>query len=86
MKCINDTTYRIEDVQARRRRKVVHFDRLKPGVRLTPRSPLPAGPPAAQHPGTEMTLLPPVDEPPPPRYPQRERHPPEYLQPVVRHT
>ena len=89
VKRINDTTYRIEDVQARRRRKVVHFDRLKPcppGVRLTPRSPLPAGPPAAQHPGTEMTLLPPDDEPPPPRYPQRERHPPDYLQPVVRHT
>ena len=53
IKCLSDVTYRIADVQAKRHRQVVHFDRLKlcpPDIRL----------PSDQQPSQPPTVLPPL--------------------------
>ena len=39
----------------------------------------------AQHPGTNLQLLEADDPPPTPRYPRRERRPPDYFTPIVHH-
>ena len=101
---ISEVTYRIENVQARRQRMVVHFDRLKacpPDMRLPTRQktkqrkndqekdPLPLPPP----PGTHLTVsddvssVPhaPSNSPPPHRYPQRNRAPPDFFMPGISH-
>ena len=92
MQRIGDTSYRIQDVQASRHRRIVHFDRLKPcppGLRVPDALPsrVKSHPPplTTSPPGTNLTLIPPSDAPNIPRYPQRNRRPPCYLYPVVSH-
>ena len=116
VKRLSEAVYRIHHLQQRRKRMVVHFDRLKPcpqGIRLQvdpPPSQLPV--PQTVHPphlGTNIELLdfdstppssisrerestytscdsvPTRHDPPAPRYPQRDRSPPERLLPVAVH-
>lgn len=85
VRCLSEVTYRIQDVRVRRRRLVVHFDRLKlcpEDIRLSqplPRQSPPTQPPPPPPPGTNVVLLPPTDPPPPPRYPHHQHHAPDYL-------
>ena len=100
IKRISNATYRIQDVQSRRHRPVVHFDRLKmcpENIRLpqpVPRQPKPGIPSSSPHPtGSNLEIvenpssptLPSPQSPPAPRYPRRDRAPPTYLFPFVEH-
>ena len=94
---LSDANYRIQNVMAPRQRLVVHFDRLKrcpKDIRISLRRPAkdshqlsPSVPEAPTPPGTNLTYVEPEDPPPPPqpRYPQRNRQPPTYYQPIVVH-
>ena len=91
---LSDTVYRVQNTLARRRRTVVHFDRLKPcppDVRIpdaaTQTRPRTMTPPPVSPPGTTLELRdwPEPEIPPTPRYPRRERRAPDRYQPEVVH-
>ena len=91
-KRLSDAVYRLQSCTGRRRRVVVHFDRLKrcaPGLRTddnAPRqtqdpSPRPSTPPPSTFPPYNPVIVDDDEAPtpptsPPPRYPVRSRHPP----------
>ena len=93
---ISEVTYRIQHVSSRKRRLIVHFDRLKPcppNIRIPPTctpcvSDLPPSSSIPQEPTRakfDVTLLPPVDphfSPPSPRYPRRNRRKTDFYSPV----
>ena len=101
IKCLSEVTYRIQSVSGRRRRIIVHFDRLKrchPGTRLeVPEPPSSDAPPhqgALSLPfGTTLDVRDVADNPSPPdpapapqrRYPTRDRAAPDWLGSMVRH-
>ena len=97
LKRISDATYRIQDSRNKRKRLIVHFNRLKPvapGTRLD--EPTELLPPLPDEQAPNDSELPyqlvdddappnpaPVLAPPPaPRYPARTRRPPDYLMPT----
>ena len=90
---LSDTVYRIEHLQNRRKRQVVHFNRLKPcpsDIHLPPDSRTRTTPtPVTQDPPGTHTRLEPEEDPPPqpqPRYPQRTaRRAPDYFGNFIRH-
>ena len=95
LKRTSDSVYRLQNVCSRRHRPVVHFNRLKRcpvNIRLPQpiphrsRSPRPETP---SSPGTNLTPVPDIDNtlpsPVAPRYPQRDRQPPDRFLPVVTH-
>ncbi len=90
---LSDATYRIQRTRVRRRRVVVHFDRLKRCPHsMRPADEAPTAPhraprrlPDIQRPGSELEL---IDDPeditatqpqPVPRYPSRQRRPPDFF-------
>ena len=98
---LSDAVYRLQHTQARRKRPVVHFDRLKPcppDVRLSAdasrarsRAPTPTPAPPL---GSALEFLESPDPdpsatgphaPPTSRYPRRDRSAPDRLLPVVAH-
>ena len=90
---LSDTVYRIEHLQNRRKRQVVHFNRLKPcpsDIRLPLDTRTRTTPtPVTQDPPGTHTRLEPEEDPPPqpqPRYPQRTaRRAPDYFGNFIRH-
>ena len=94
---LTECDYRIRALGRKRKIHIVHFNRLKlcaPGTRFdlsptdtsveeaTPPSP----PPDPTTFGEDMELLDPEpDDPPEPRYPRRERHPPDRYADIIRH-
>ena len=93
VRLISEVIYRIQHVSCRKRRIVIHFDRLKPcpsDIRLQlPETPCASSPspPSTDSPRTKFnaTLVSPEDPPAPSsssRYPRRIHRKPDYYSPV----
>ena len=88
---LSDVTYRIQNVQSRRNRLVVHFNRLKacpPHMRLNhEKAPLQHHQRSLQPEpvGSHLEIIDDSDYRSEPRYPHRQRRPPDYLYSVISH-
>ena len=88
---LSDVTYRIQNVQSRRNRLVVHFNRLKacpPHMRLNQeKAPLQhhqhSLPPEPV--GSNLEIIDDPDYRSELRYPRRQRRPPDYLHSFISH-